>query len=112
LQPRCGAAITRDVSLWLVIARADDASDTLRARLEAAIRVAASLDERLTEAGIDGIAGAAAARRRLAAVLAGIDAEGLSAARAAVAALEHELAAADSALARLRALKERLAALR
>ena len=111
MQPQRGAGITRDVSLWLAIARADDASDTLRVRLESAMRVAAGLDERLAQAGIDGIAGAAAARRRLVAVLAGIDAGDLSAARAAVAALERELAAAAAALERLRALKARLAAL-
>lgn len=104
--------MTRDVSLWLVIARADDSSDTLQARLAAAMGVCASLDDRLTQVGIGGIAGAAAARRRLETVLAGIDFESLHAARDTVAALEQELSAADAALARLRALKERLAALR
>ena len=100
------------MSLWLAIARSDDRPDTVRARLEGVLGLAASLDERLAQAGIDGVTGAVAARRRLAAVLAGIDAEQLAAARAAIAALEHDLAAAARALARLRALKERLAALR
>ena len=101
-----------DVSLWLAIARSHDAPDTLGERLAAVLGIAAGLDERLHEAGIGGVAGAVAARRRLGAVVDGIDAEQIAAARAAVAALEQELAATARALARLRALKERLAALR
>ena len=98
--------------MWLAIARSPDAPDTLRERLAAVLGVAASLDQDLAQAGIGGISGAAAVRRRFADALDGIDPDRLAAARAAVAALEHELVEAAGALARLRALKERLAALR
>ena len=100
------------MSLWLTIARAEDADDTARARLAAALEIAAGVDERLAQAGIAGVAGALDAHRRLAAVLGVIDAGRLSALRDAIASLERELEAAGHALARLRAMKERLAALR
>ena len=62
--------------------------------------------------GLGGVAGAVAARRRLAAVLDDVDAARLDAARAMVTALEQDLTATAGVLARLRLLKERLAALR
>ena len=106
------ARITRLVSLWLAIARAEDADDTARARLAAALEVAAGVDERLAQAGIAGVAGALDVHQRLAAVLGVLDAGRLSALRDAIASLERDLEAAAHTLARLRAIKERLAVLR
>jgi hypothetical protein len=98
--------------MWLAIARAVDADETAQARLAAAIEVAAGMDARLVQAGVAGVAGALDVHRRLAGVLGVIDAARLSALRDAIASLERELEAAAHALARLRAMKERLDALR
>jgi hypothetical protein len=112
LATRRRARITRLVSLWLTIARAEDADHTVRARLAAALDVAATVDERLAQVGVAGVAGALDTHRRLAAVLNGLDAGRLSALRDAVTSLERELEAAARVLARLRAMKERVALLR
>jgi hypothetical protein len=112
LATRRRTRISRLVSLWLAIARADDGEDTARARLAAALDVAAGVGERLAQAGIAGVAGALDVHQRLAAVLGVVDAGRLAAVQDAVASLQRELEAAAQALARLRAMKERLAALR
>lgn len=100
------------MSLWLVIARGAEPDNGLRARLDAACGVVASLDERLAQAGVGGVAGALDAGRRLAHVLAVADAERLAALRAASAALQDELGRAAAMLAALRALKERVETVR
>jgi hypothetical protein len=112
LATRRRTGITRLVSLWLAIARAEDGDDTAGARLAAALDVAAGIGERLDQAGIAGLAGALDAHQRLAAVLGGVETGRLAALRDAIASLERELEAASRALARLRAMKERLGVLR
>ena len=94
------------MSLWLAVARAEATDETVAFRIAAVLSLTSAVDDRLAAAGIAGMAGALELHRRLAAVLAAVDAERMAVLRRILPTLERDLQHAAQVLARLREMKE------